>query len=175
MYFRGLSAYLAFAKGKGMKKLFGILALAGVLLFAVTAMAAQPQAGKPVQDNPEKGADRVTVVSVALEGTDSIGARLGTRLKERFNQSSLFTLNDDEEKDTPKLYLMLDTQSEFPGRPGVGSVYSVCWVFKQGKGYLGYLLARELGTVNYDDLDALVDKLVERTDGIAAKYASLWK
>ena len=57
----------------------------------------------------------------------------------------------------------------------MGSVYGVCWVFSQGKGYLGYLLAREVGTVNYDDLDALVDRLVERTDGIAAKYGNLWK
>ena len=70
---------------------------------------------------------------------------------------------------------MLETRAEFPDRPGVGSVYSVCWVFKQGKGYLGYLLARELGTVNYEEVDGLVDRLVERTDGIAAKYSSLWK
>ena len=97
---------------------------------------------------------------ITLEGTDSIGARLGTSLKERFNKSSLFTLNDDEEKDQPKLYVMLETKAEFPDRPGVGSVYSVCWVFKQGKGYLGYLLARELGTVSYDEVGGLVDKLV---------------
>lgn len=134
-----------------------------------------PQAGKPTPDKPEKGIDRVTVISVQLEGTDSIGARLGTRLKERFNQSNLFTLNDDDEKDMPKLRLLLSTAPEFPSRPGVGSVYSVCWVFSQGKGYLGYLLARELGTVNYDEIDALVDKLVDRTDGIAAKYGNLWK
>lgn len=30
------------------------------------------------QDKPEKTVDRVTTVSVSLEGTDSIGARLGT-------------------------------------------------------------------------------------------------
>ena len=30
-------------------------------------------------------------------------------------------------------------------------------------------------TINYEDVDGLVDKLVERTDGIAAKYSSLWK
>ena len=163
-----------------MNKIFGILALVCVLAVAGMAAAATPQAatqqaGKPVQDKPEKGADRVTVVSVTLEGTDSIGARLGTSLKERFNKSSLFTLNDDEEKDQPKLYVMLETKAEFPDRPGVGSVYSVCWVFKQGKGYLGYLLARELGTVSYDEVGGLVDKLVERTDGIAAKYSNLWK
>lgn len=115
------------------------------------------------------------MVGVVMDGSDSLGARLSTRLKERFNQSSLFQLNADEEKDTPELRLLLNTAPEFPGRPSVGSVYSVCWVFSQGKGYLGYLLARELGTVNADDLDALVDRLVERTDGIAAKYANLWK
>ncbi|MDE7371988.1 MAG: hypothetical protein K2N07_09695, partial [Desulfovibrio sp.] len=71
--------------------------------------------------------------------------------------------------------VLLNTAPEFPGRPAVGSVYGVCWVFSQGKGYLGYLLAREVGTVNAEDLDALVDKLVERTDGIAAKYGNLWK
>ena len=163
-----------------MKKFFSIFTLICVLAltgvpFAATTQAASPQAGKPVQDKPEKTVDRVTTVSVSLEGTDSIGARLGTRLKERFNQSSLFTLNDDEEKDIPKLYVMVSTQPEFAGRPAVGSVYSVCWVFKQGRGYLGYLLARDLGTINVEDVEGLVDKLVERTDGIAAKYNSLWK
>lgn len=158
-----------------MKKLFGALALLCALACAVAAQAATPQTGKPVPDAPGKGPDRVTVVSVTLEGTDSLGARLGTRLKERFNQSSLFTLNDDEEKDIPKLYLLLSTQAEFPGRPSLGSVYSVCWVFKQGKGYLGYLLARDLGVMSAEDADSLVDRLVERTDGIATKYSSLWK
>ena len=158
-----------------MNKLFGILAMVCILAMGGLATAATPQAGKPVQDKPEKGADRVTMVSVSLEGTDSIGARLGTSLKERFNKSSLFTLNDDEEKDQPKLFVMLETKAEFSERPGVGSVYSVCWVFKQGKGYLGYLLARELGTINYEEVDGLVDRLVERTDGIATKYGSLWK
>ena len=158
-----------------MKNIFGVFTLICVLALTGAAFAAQPQAGKPVQDKPEKTVDRVTTVSVALDGTDSIGARLGTKLKERFNKSSLFTLNDDEEKDTPKLYVMVNTQPEFAGRPAVGSVYSVCWVFKQGRGYLGYLLARDLGTISAEDVEGLVDKLVERTDGIAAKYSSLWK
>lgn len=134
-----------------------------------------PQAGKPVEDMPKQLADRFTLISVVLDGTDSLGARLSTRLKERFNQSSLFRLNPAEDKDTPELRLLLNTAPEFPGRPSVGSVYGVCWVFSQGKGYLGYLLAREVGTVSADDMDALVDKLVERTDGIAAKYSNLWK
>ncbi|MDR2054285.1 MAG: hypothetical protein LBQ10_00205 [Desulfovibrio sp.] len=132
------------------------------------------QAVNPIQDKPEKGPDRVTLVSVQLEGTDGIGARLGMQLKDRFNRSSLFSLAA-EEKDAPKLQVMLATSPEFPGRPGVGSIYSICWVFSQGRGYLGYLLARDLGTVNHEDIDALADKLVERTDGIAAKYGNLWK
>ena len=154
------------------------LLLAAFFLCPAPLSAAQPavpQAGKPVQDAPEKSADRTTVVNVQLDGTDSLGARLSTRLKERFNQSSLFKLNADEERDAPELRVLLNTAPEFPARPAVGSVYGVCWVFSQGKGYLGYLLAREVGTVNADDLDALVDKLVERTDGIAAKYGNLWK
>lgn len=158
--------------------LFAAVALAASCFSASPVSAAQaaaPQAGKPVQDAPQKNVDRTTVVNVQIDGTDSIGARLSTRLKERFNQSSLFRLNADEERDAPELRVLLNTAPEFPSRPGVGSVYGVCWVFSQGKGYLGYLLAREVGTVNADDLDALVDKLVERTDGIAAKYGNLWK
>ena len=141
---------------------------------AAQAPAAQ-QAGKPVADQPQKETNRSTAVSVQLEGTDSVGSRLATRLKERFNQSSLFRLHGEDEKDGPELRLLLSTSPEFPGRPALGSVYGVCWVFSQGKGYLGYLLGREVGTVNAGDLDELVDKLVERTDGIAAKYNNLWK
>lgn len=134
-----------------------------------------PVPGQPVEDAPKKLIDRTTAISVIMDGTDSLGARLSTRLKERFNQSSLFRLNSEEESGAPELRLLLNTAPEFPARPSVGSVYGVCWVFSQGKGYLGYLLAREVGTVNADDLDGLVDKLVERTDGIAAKYSNLWK
>ena len=33
-----------------------------------------------------------------------------------------------------------------------------------------------MGTgLRYDEVGGLVDKLVERTDGIAAKYSNLWK
>ncbi len=142
--------------------------------FAAAPVSA-PKAGAPVQDAPKTITGRSTTVSVIMDGADSLGARLSTRLKERFNQSSLFKLKAEEDQDTPELRVLLNTAPEFPSRPGVGSVYGICWVFSQGKGYLGYLLAREVGTVNADDLDQLVDKLVERTDGIAAKYGNLWK
>ena len=131
-----------------------------VLMLALTApvvQAATPQAGAPKADKPAKVDARSTPVWVELEGTDSIGARLGMRLKEAFNGSNLFSLTD---KDMPKMRLLVSTQSEFPGRPGVGSVYSICWTFTQGEGYLGYLLAREVGTLTYEEIDALVNRLV---------------
>lgn len=149
------------------------LLLSGAAVGAAPANAPQP--GEPVKDTPKPLADRTTTISVLIDGTDSLGARLSTRLKERFNQSSLFKLKAGDDQDTPELRLLLNTAPEFPSRPSVGSVYGACWVFSQGKGYLGYLLAREVGTVNADDMDQLVDKLVERTDGIAAKYGNLWK
>ena len=146
-----------------------------VLMLALTApviQAATPQAGAPKADKPAKVDARSTPVWVELEGTDSIGARLGMRLKEAFNGSNLLSLTD---KDMPKMRLLVSTQSEFPGRPGVGSVYSICWTFTQGEGYLGYLLAREVGTLTYEEIDALVNRLVERTDGLSVKYSNLWK
>ena len=139
------------------------------------AQTAALQAGKPVPEKNEKALDHVTPLSVQHEGTDSIGSRLAMRLKERFNQSNLFILNNDEEKDEPKIVLMITTLSEFSTRPGIGSVYSVCWVFKQGKGYLPFLLKHSTGVVSAEDLDALVESLLERTDGIASRYTNLWK
>ena len=62
-----------------MTKFFGVFTLICILALTGAAFAATPQAGKPVQDKPEKTVDRVTTVSVSLEGTDSIGARLALR------------------------------------------------------------------------------------------------
>lgn len=160
-----------------------VLMLTMVLILGLSLSCAQaaapapatPQAGKPVPDKPVQTHDRMTVVAVVTDGTDSIGARLATRLKERFNQSSLFKLTDEQAKDGQRLNILLSTAPEFPSRPAVGSVYGVCWAFSQGKDYLNLLLAREVGTVNGDDIDALVDRIVERTDGLAAKYSNLWK
>lgn len=104
-----------------------------ILMLALTApviQAATPQAGAPKADKPAKVDARSTPVWVELEGTDSIGARLGMRLKEAFNGSNLFSLTD---KDMPKMRLLVSTQSEFPGRPGVGSVYSICWPSPRAK------------------------------------------
>lgn len=151
-----------------------IRALLAALFLAIAAptMAATPppSPGKPAPDTPAKAAMRQTQIALQHEGTDSVGARLATRLKEMFNASNLFQLN---EKDAPKVRILLGTRPEFPERPGMGSIYSVTWVFSQSESHLGYLLARDLGALSPDEVDDLAAKIAERTDGIAVKYGYL--
>jgi hypothetical protein len=140
---------------------------------AVSGKTQQPQPPAKTQpDTPVKAETRSTAVAVIHEGVDSIGARLATRLKERFNASNLFKL---EEKDQPKMRLLLNTMEEFPSRAGVGSVYGITWVFSQSEGHLAYLLARDVGVLTMEGVDALTDLLVLRTDGIGVKYGYLFK
>ncbi len=164
--------------------LFGILLVFSASAFAAEAGAAaagaaaggkvqQQQAPAKAQpDTPAKIDARSTPVTVIHEGNDSIGARLATRLKEAFNASNLFRL---EEKNAPKMRLLLNTAEEFPSRPGTGSVYSVTWIFTQSDDHLSYLLARDLGVMGMGDVDRLCYSLLERTDGIAVKYSYLFK
>lgn len=140
------------------------------LCVAAPAFAADPP--RPVVDTPAKAPTRSTAVSIEHEGTDSIGARLATRLKEQCNTSNLFSLT---EKDMPKMYIMVTTKSEFAERPEVGSVYSIIWAFRQQKGQLAFLISREVGTVNDGQIDDLVSHLMERSDGLSVKYEYLWK
>ena len=112
-----------------------------VLMLALTApviQAATPQAGAPKADKPAKVDARSTPVWVELEGTDSIGARLGMRLKEAFNGSNLFSLTD---KDMPKMRLLVSTQSPAvrawaPCTPSAGpsprakATWAICWPAK---------------------------------------------
>jgi len=137
---------------------------------AVGGKMQQPAKAQP--DTPVKTETRNTAVAVIHEGADSIGARLAMRLKEKFNDSNLFRL---EEQDQPKIRLLLNTMEEFPSRAGVGSVYSITWVFSQSEGHLAYLLARDVGVLTTERVDALTDSLVQRTDGIGVRYGYLFR
>ena len=148
-----------------------ILTICLVLACSAPAWAAEEKAAS-VPNNPAKVDVRTTSVAVQADGTDSIGAKLGTGLKEAFNTSSLFKLSNNDE---PKMMVLISTAPEFPSRPSVGSVYSVAWAFSQANGYLYMLLDRQVGTVAADEVDGLVAKLVEKTDGLSVKYSSLWK
>ena len=149
-----------------------ILVLAGLVPGMANAAPAPAPAPASVPNSPAKVAARVTAVDVQAEGTDSIGARLSTALKEKFNSSSLFRLSSGNE---PKLALLVTTTPEFPTRPQIGSVYSIIWVYSQQESYLPMILGREVGTVSMDDIDGLVARIVERTDGLSVKYGYLWK
>lgn len=149
------------------------LLLVAALLAAPAVFAAETAAPKPVADKPVvSNTERTTSVAVEHDGTDTLGAKLSFQLKGAFNGSSLFTLTD---KDVPKLKVVITTAAEFPSRPNIASVYGVVWAFSQAEGTLSFLLAREVGVVNAEDLDGLVAKIAERTDGIAARYNYLFK
>lgn len=156
-----------------MRTFFRSLVLVGILsLLAIPALAAETKKGEDVPDKPTRITERNTPIAVEYEGTDTIGSRLSTRVKEVLNSSNLFTLN---EKDMPKIRILIATTPEFPTRPGVGSAYSVVWLFSQSESILRHFLAREVGVLTPDEVNDLAAKIVERTDALAVRYGYLFQ
>ncbi len=112
-----------------------------------------------------------TPIVVQHEGTDSLGGKLAYQLKEIFNSGTIFALND---KDEPKLQMIISTVSEFSTRPGVGSVYCVVWAYSERPTTLSSYLAQEVGIVTPDNLADLADTLAARTSGLAAKHSYIF-
>jgi hypothetical protein len=112
-----------------------------------------------------------TPIAVLHEGTDSLGAKLSYQLKEIFNSGTIFVLND---KDEPKLQMLLNTASEFPSRPGVGSLYCVIWTYSERSTALSSYLAQEVGIVTQENLVDLADKLASRTSGLVTKHSYIF-
>ena len=154
--------------------LLTIFCLVLALFAAPAVFAAESKAEKTasVPDKPTASPDRSTPVAVEFEGTDSIGSRLATRVRELFNASNLFSLT---EKDTPKIRLLITTKPEFESRPAVGSVYCVVWVFSQSESILRHFLVRDVGVLSPNEVDDVAAKLVERTDGLAVRYGYLFQ
>jgi hypothetical protein len=145
-----------------------VLILALALPCSALAADAAPAS---VPDKPAKVLERRTPIAVEHEGTDSLGARLATRVKEAFNGSNLFLLT---EKDGPKIRLLLSTVSEFSSRPGLGTAYAAVWVFSQSEATLRHFLLREVGVTTPDEVNELAAKLVESTDRLAVRYGYLF-
>lgn len=152
-----------------MRALLASLVLCAVCLTGTVAWAAENNPALP--DTPMKLNSRNSPVNVEHEGTDSIGARLSTRLKELFNNSNLFALED---KDMPKFRVLISTTSEFSERPGVGSAYAVVWVFSQSEATLRHYLSREVGLITAEQVNDLAAKIVEKTDALAVRYGYLF-
>lgn len=169
--------------------------LAAILLFAAQALAQEagqtpapeggPQvtgqvqdpdsgmAAEAIEDKPSPaGPDRMTAVSLVHQGEDALGARLAFRLKEIFNTASLFNLT---EKDVRKIKVVLTTKEEFPGRPNLGSVYSVTWIFQASENMLTHYLSGDLGFVSPEGVDERAEELAARTEQIATRYAYLFE
>ncbi len=144
--------------------------VAGLLLAAPAIAADTPKAAIP--DKPAPIVERNTSVAVEFEGNDNLGSRLATRIKEALNSSNLFVLT---EKDTPKIRVLIATVPEFRDRPNVGSAYSVIWLFSQSESTLRHFLSREVGVLTPGEVDGLVARIVERTDGIAVRYGYLFQ
>ncbi len=140
-------------------RLFAPLALVACLCMSSVAHAAD--------DAPRK-AERRTPVVVEFEGNDSIGVSLFNSLQKKINSS-----NPANPAREAKFRILLSTASEFPSRPGVGSVYAVVWTLALSEGSMEYYLVRDLGIVTPDTVDEVADRIVSRTDGVSARYGYL--
>ncbi len=133
--------------------------------------AALAEDAKPLADTPLKLTQRNTPVSVEHSGTDDLGAKLSTRVKERLNGSNLFLL---EEKDVPKFRILLSTTPEFESRPNFGSAYAVVWVFSLSDSTLRHFLMRDVGVMTAEEVDGVAAKIIEQTDQLAVRYGYLF-
>lgn len=154
-----------------MKTWLRVCMLSGLLIFATQSPALAENEASTLPNTPVKISERHAPVSVEHEGVDSIGARLSTRLKELFNSSNLFKLEDS---DIPKFRVLISTVPEFADRPGVGSAYSIVYVFSQSENTLRHYLARDVGVLTPDEVNDLAAKIIERTDGLAVRYGYLF-
>lgn len=151
---------------------FACCCLLGAVPVLAAPAAAPAEKTAAIPDKPTKISERNTPIAVEFEGVDSIGSRLSTRVKEVFNSSNLFQLTD---KDTPKIRVLIATRPEFEARPGVGSAYSVVWLFSQSEATLRHFLTRDLGVLTPDEVNDLAAKIVEKTDGLAVRYGYLFQ
>lgn len=153
--------------------LLAAVAFASPVLAAETTTKTPPAAeAKPATTDAAQPKTPSTPVFVELEGTDTIGAKLSMQLQEMFNSGTLFTLTA---KDEPKIRILISTKPEFTSRPGVGSAYSVIWLYHERSTAFTSYLASEVGVVSADEVPALAMRIAERTTGLAAKYSYIFK
>ena len=139
-------------------------------LFAMAVLLAGLCTSSPALADNEAAqrTERRTPVVVEFEGNDSIGASLFADLQKKISAT-----NPQKPAREAKFRLLLSTSSEFPSRPGVGSVYAVVWVLALSEGSMEYYLVRDLGIVTPDSINEVADRIISRTDGVAARYGYL--
>ncbi len=158
-----------------MRKVSIFVAVAA-LLFLLTGtaqlFAQEPKApSKEIPNTPvEQKPDRSTPVAVDHQGADEVGVRLAFHMKEILNKASLFELAVGKGK---KIKVVLFTREEFEGRPGLGSVYGVVWLYSEGEGSLSYYLAGRVGVADSARVREAAEALVAETQGVAVRYSYL--
>lgn len=130
----------------------------------ILSLAASPA----FAEDTVKKTERRTPVVVEFEGNDAIGAALFSRL-----QAAINSANPASPAREAKFRILLSTSSEFPSRPGVGSVYAVVWTLAMSEGSMEYYLVRDIGIVTPDTVDEVVKRIVNRTEGVSARYGYL--
>ena len=140
-------------------RVFALFALLACLCLSSAALAA---------DDGARKAERRTPVEVEFEGNDGIGASLFDTLQKKINSS-----NPANPAREAKFRILLSTASEFPSRPGVGSIYAVVWTLSLSEGSMEYYLVRDLGIVTPDTVNEVADRIVSRTEGVCARYGYL--
>ena len=154
-----------------------IFATVAALLFlgvGVTQLFAQePKApSREIPDAPlEHKTGRSTTVAVDHQGSDEVGVRLAFHMKEILNKATLFELAAGDGK--KKIKVELFTKEEFEGRPGLGSVYGVVWLYSEGEGSLSYYLAGRVGVADAARVREAAEALVAETQGVAVRYSYL--
>lgn len=114
---------------------------------------------------------RVTSVALEHTGVETLGVKAALALKSALNENSLFELTEEEK---PKLKILLFTQTEFPSRPGVGSLYSVIWVYSESSRVFPTFLEQEQGVITAEYLEDIVTEILRKTDGLAARYSYIF-
>ncbi len=118
-----------------------------------------------------KKSQRIPVM-VVYEDMDSLGRRLIFNLRERLNKSNLFRLSGYQEE---KIKIVVESQNEFKGRPGLSSIYSIVWTFSYGENVLSNYLKSEVGLISSNSISDKAEALAARTDEIYRDYSYLFE
>lgn len=159
------------------------LLLTLLLLFSASLQAQNATAPAARQDNAtsetqQRVTERTspdtkeTPVQIRHDNTDQVGRRLVFHMRERFNQSGLFRLSDREEE---KIILHVKSQTEFPDRPGMSSIYAITWTFSYGGDVLSNYLQSRTGIAGTEGLESLAEEFVARTYEISNRYSYLFE
>lgn len=128
---------------------------------------------KDVQDVPQELQKGGKIpVMVVYQDMDSLGRRLVFNLRERFNKSGMFRLSGYKEK---KIKLIIASQDEFKGRPGLSSIYSLVWAYSYAEDVLSTYLGNQVGVIEAGRLQEVAETIAARTDEIFMQYSYLFE